>query len=227
MAMPVAEQRYINPQLGTLDTVLPDAALRTMPSVLVFNVGTAYAVIVRAIAGQLIDGYPSKSIVPGTSLLFVSDGIEWRTLGWSTPACKLRRTTVAASTTGILTTISFPVGERFIQYDTDNMISDLNQPSRITINTPGKYTFGLQVSCQNVAAGLRIIYIRANGTTYLGLDTKTSVGAVQPTVMNVVSSHNFVPGDYLEGQVFQDSGANLNYNANDYSIVFWAEKVSA
>lgn len=77
---------FINPQQGDLDTVLPDVgvALASGNDVLVFNVDTSHNVIVRTSGSQLIDGALTKTISAGFSLLFVSDGTGWRSLGVAT-----------------------------------------------------------------------------------------------------------------------------------------------
>lgn len=74
------EQRFVDPQSGDLDTVLPDATTATARSVIVFNRGTIYNVVVKCQAGQLVNGAASVIVLPAASGLFVSDGTNWRGL---------------------------------------------------------------------------------------------------------------------------------------------------
>lgn len=76
------ERRFINPQLGILDTALPDAALalRNQIDVLVLNVDSVNNVKVISQVGQPIDGLTNKTVAPLTSTLFVSDGTTWKSL---------------------------------------------------------------------------------------------------------------------------------------------------
>jgi hypothetical protein len=69
------EPRFVNPQLGDLDTVLPtaDEALRSGPmGVVVYNIGATYRVFVRSQGSDYIGRRFNGAVIvyPGESVLF-------------------------------------------------------------------------------------------------------------------------------------------------------------
>lgn len=224
--LPGVEQRYINPQSGVLDTLLPDATVNRT-SLLIFNLDTTNTVIVRCQLGQLIDGSQTYTINPRVSVLFVSDGLTWRThAGSGSPlnlslGARVFRSTTAGIGTGAVTALSF----NSVRYDTDVMwVGTLL--TRLTIRTAGKYEVGGSVEWANAAGAIRILDIRLNGVTILARQSVPPIGGGLITEMSVSTIYDLVVGDYLELTVFQDSGAPLNINSvGNYSPEFWCHRL--
>lgn len=222
------ERRLVNPQLGPLDTVLPDAvaALKVDSSVFACNIDTANAVTVRTQTGQTIDGSLTRVVPPGAAVLFISDGSGWRALAGvpgppSVQGCRVFNSANISIPNSSVTTVTFD-SERF---DTDNMHSLTTQPERITINTKGRYIVGFSVQSSTTATGAqRLAYLRVNGSTYIGI-TRFSPNALG-VFFQVVAVYDFAAGDYIEAQYFQDSGGpdNLLASGNN-SPEFWAHRL--
>ncbi len=110
-------------------------------------------------------------------------------------------------------------------WDTDNMHDDVTNNSRITIQTLGTYIirFGFRFSINGT--GKRSMYLYKNGIlldTFTILDSAPTGSYV--STMNNTALLNLVAGDYLELQVYQDSGAALNHEST--MVQFAAQKLS-
>ena len=85
----------------------------------------------------------------------------------------------------------------------DNVINN----SRITIKTAGKYHFSCYGAWTNNTNGARVIDLLKNGTSMAAVQYLPT-GKSQNTVSFV---GDFAVNDYVEVQVTQDSGGNLNF----------------
>ena len=85
--------------------------------------------------------------------------------------------------------------------------------TRLTAPLTGRYQATAVVSWAGNATGFRSIWIEKNGTSTVGRQSTVSVGAGNPTWMQVTSlPFDMVPGDYLRLIVWQNSGGALNVN---------------
>lgn len=224
--LPGIEQRYLNPQTGPLDTILPDATVNKS-SVLVFNIGDVNSVTVRCQGGQTINDVPTYTVTSKVSVLFISDGLAWRTHDGARTTNNLNlgarvfRSTNAGIGTGAITALSF----NSTRYDTDGMFTTANA-TRLTVKTAGKYAVGGTVEFVNAAGAIRILDVRLNGTTILARQTVTPLGGGFVTEMTVATIYDLVVGDFLELTVFQDSGGPININSvGNYSPEFWCHRL--
>jgi hypothetical protein len=150
------------------------------------------------------------------------------TLNWSTPAggstvpvVRLRHSANQSLSSGSAVALDFDTED----VDTDTMHNGVDNPSRITIVTSGKYLVIGGCSFTSNATGSRALSIYKNGTTFVA---RYAIGAAPtlPTIIEVRSVLNLVAGDYVQLKAEQDSGSSLNaLSVAEYSPVFSAYKV--
>jgi len=96
------------------------------------------------------------------------------------------------------------------EYDTDDMHDNVTNNSRITFKTAGKYSILAQSEWGINSGGFRFMDIMKNGVD--------SIARVRDLADNA-SEHNvafvgeFEVNDYIELQVFQDTGGNLDFES--------------
>jgi len=96
------------------------------------------------------------------------------------------------------------------EYDTDGMHDNVTNNSRITFQTAGKYSILAQSEWGINSGGFRFMDIMKNGVD--------SIARVRDLADNA-SEHNisfvgeFVVGDYIQLEVFQDTGGNLDFES--------------
>lgn len=125
---------------------------------------------------------------------------------------------------GVLTVLTFD-SER---WDTDGIHSLVANTGRLTCNTAGKYLILGNIVFAASAAGFRVMTILLNGATNIAwqaLPTLTVAGP--PSWRGIVSTvYDLSVTDYVELQVFQDSGGALNVTAiANYSPEFMMQKI--
>lgn len=136
------------------------------------------------------------------------------------PCCRVYNNANISITANTNTVLTFNT-ER---YDTDGMHSTSAATSRITCVTAGKYMIGGHINWASAGTDRRFVQILLNGSASLGAQELTG-GA---TSMSVTTCWGLVAGDYIELQVYQNSGGPLNVNAaSAYSPEFWATWISA
>lgn len=112
-------------------------------------------------------------------------------------------------------------------YDTYGMHNTVLNNTRITVQNGGKYTIGGSVVFAANAVGVRALQIYKNNSTILAQEQDASAGAANTHRTVVVTSDEFVAGDYVELRAYQSSGGALNVNYEDRSSpVFWAQKAT-
>ena len=110
--------------------------------------------------------------------------------------------------------------------DTDGMHSTSVNTSRLTCVTPGTYIITGNAAFASNATGIRVLSIRANGTTDLAKVDSDAV-ATDVTVLSVSKVVTLGVGEYVELTVYQNSGGNLNVQANtNYSPEFTAARIA-
>lgn len=110
-------------------------------------------------------------------------------------------------------------------YDTASLHDNSTNNTRLTIPYAGKYSTSAAIEFAANGTGLRGIYLRINGTTYIA-GHSTSGNATVNTTLSIETKYQFSVGDYIECSVFQTSGGNLDLLRNtDYSPIFMIHRL--
>ncbi|MEA3036821.1 MAG: hypothetical protein QOH04_2598 [Sphingomonadales bacterium] len=90
---------------------------------------------------------------------------------------------------------------------------------RLTALEAGWYVVAGHVSFAANATGLRQMALKLSGASvYLGIATVLSASGAIATNLSVATVHYLAAGDYVQIEVYQDSGGSLNVlSANNYS----------
>lgn len=105
-------------------------------------------------------------------------------------------------------------------YDRNGIHSTVTNPSRMTIQTDGRYDVLARLTFASDSAGYRMFELRLNadgssvGGTLLTRDTQSAVNG-NVTTLELNFSRLFTTGDRIEGFGFQNSGSSL---ALDFGI---------
>lgn len=108
-------------------------------------------------------------------------------------------------------------------YD-DGGYHDSGTNTRITIPTGkgGKYLVGGQARFASAGGNQRFIRVLKNGSANV-ISNQNLIGSANVSTVNVNGVVSLAAGDYVELQVFQDSGGAVNVTASsDFSPTFWA-----
>jgi len=115
------------------------------------------------------------------------------------------------------------------RYDTDTIHSTVTNTSRLTATTAGTYLIVLNVSIQDhVSGGTRAAQIMLGGATVLAVDMHApSTSAGHPTSICVSTIYALSATNYVEAQVYQNSGGALNALASaNYSPEFSMQRIA-
>jgi len=127
--------------------------------------------------------------------------------------------------TSTLTIINFPDTD---QFDLDDMHDVTVNNSRLTINHAGRYLVGAAIRWSVASSvGYRRTILLLNGTT--NLDFAVDPGAVvgNGPSQRCFTLFQFAQGDYIEVQVYQTSGGNLDVIVGtDSKPTLWAHRIS-
>ena len=91
---------------------------------------------------------------------------------------------------------------------------------RLVCAVPGVYDIGVVLGWVANAAGVRIVRIRLNGGTYIAIDDRNATSAGN-TECAFMTEYKLAAGDYLEVEVFQNSGGALNVTINPEFFMSW------
>lgn len=96
------------------------------------------------------------------------------------------------------------------QIDTNTLHSTVSNQSRLTCQTTGLYLIGGNISWAVNTSNRRVARLLLNGTTEIQRDeTQGTVANAEPSnKLNTI--YNLTSGDYVEFQVYQNSGGSLN-----------------
>lgn len=105
--------------------------------------------------------------------------------------------------------------------------SNVTNNSRVTMDSAGKYLFTANVSWGANATGFRALVFKINGTTYVGIARMMAITtASEQSYQMAVTEWNASAGDYVEIEVFQNSGSSINIETgSSYSPVLTVRKV--
>jgi hypothetical protein len=112
-------------------------------------------------------------------------------------------------------------------YDDGGYHDTVTNNTRITIpaNRGGKYIVGGQARFASAGGNQRFIRVLKNGTSNV-ISNQNLIGSANVATINVCGIVALAVGDYVELQVFQDSGGAVNVTATaDFSPTFWASYI--
>jgi hypothetical protein len=144
----------------------------------------------------------------GDPLYKFSDG-AWELLprmgAQTVPYAKVRRSSNQTINNTTQTTLNWDVED----VDTNSMHDNATNNSRITINTPGVYFIQAQLEWSASGSGGLGAYIVANGSTFLANDERgTNPISGDMHTQFVTTTARLAAGDYIEIQVWQNSGGS-------------------
>lgn len=127
--------------------------------------------------------------------------------------------------TNTLTVLNFSSGET---WDLDDLHDNVDNNSRLTINHAGRYLVGGTIWWDTNATGYRQLNLLKNGTDNIDIDYQPgNIIAGIGSVNKCVTIHEFLQGDYVQMQVYQTSGGNLDVLPGfDWTPHFWAHRIS-
>lgn len=139
---------------------------------------------------------------------------------WAPPAARVYGGAAQSIPNATYTTLAFN-SERF---DTDGIHDTVANNSRLTCQTAGIYLIVLQVRFAANTTGHRQIGIKLNDASFIAMSIVAPASVM--TVMTLPTVYRLSQGDYIEAQVYQDSGGALNVEANSaYSPEFMMVRV--
>jgi len=119
---------------------------------------------------------------------------------------KVTKTTDQSIPNNVLTMVNWDSEE----YDTDDMHDTVINNSRITFNTAGKYSILAQSEWGINSGGFRFMDIMKNGVDSIARVRDLADNAAEH---NIAFVGEFAVGDYIELEVFQDTGGNLDFES--------------
>lgn len=100
--------------------------------------------------------------------------------------------------------------ERFDEPDGD-IHSTVAETSKLVCRIAGTYVFFGGVRWSSSDVGVRLCWIYLNGTTPIGFQNRRPAGVEWLTISSI---YKLAVGNWVELQVYQDTGGNLNVDAN-------------
>jgi hypothetical protein len=211
------------------------AAIRTLgtaiDSTVFTNAGAAVAKATVDAKGDLIAGTADNTIARlavganGTTLVADSGettGLKWARSGNFT-GCRVYASSAQTISNSTDTKLAF-ANETF---DTDSFHDNSTNNTRITIpaGLGGYYRVTANSGFLSNANGRRIMAIALNGTNLSQVETSVNVQA-EPAA-SLTDTYYLAPADYLEINVFQNSGGNLNTSGVAIREFFQVERIGS
>lgn len=140
---------------------------------------------------------------------------------FSPPRCRLTNSANISTTTATAKNLTFDTEV----FDSGTMHSTSVNTGRIVVPTGGAglYMIGANVEFDTNATGWRTLNLMLNTSTVIASHRAITSSASVTTRLSVATIYSLSAGDYLEVQVYQNSGGSLNVlSAADYSPVFYA-----
>lgn len=132
------------------------------------------------------------------------------------PSCRAYRSSIQEIANNTETAILF-TAER---WDTDTIHDNSTNTNRLTCKTAGIYGIYTNILWESNGSGRRRIAIKLNGTTYIAWDNR-EIDATGDFGQNVYTEYSLAVNDYVDVQVYQDSGGALDIQATgNYSCEF-------
>lgn len=113
------------------------------------------------------------------------------------------------------------------RYDTNTIHSTSSNTGRLTCQTAGLYIITANIRFAANSTGARGLYIRLNGTTFIGDISIPTVPSPDNTDLTVTVQYELVANDYVEAVAYQSSGGALNVLASgNFSPEFMMTRIA-
>lgn len=134
------------------------------------------------------------------------------------PACSVYNSAAQSVANGTAQVVLNANSENF---DNAAMHSTVTNPSRITIQTSGRYLIGCTVLYDADVDGRRVTQFLINGATVLFGDVRNAnISAAVTPRASVTRTYVFTAGDYVEVTASHNSGAALDVTLNEFFALF-------
>jgi len=141
--------------------------------------------------------------------------------GGADKGCRVLRTTVQSIAAETWVSVNFTSEG----YDTDGMHDNVTNNERITIKTAGKYFIGCYIPFDANATGQRSWRLLTGGDSIAQALINATAGSFN-SVVTLITVEEFAVNDYIEAQVFQNSGGSLNVKpVAGGPLAFFAQKI--
>lgn len=156
-----------------------------------------------------------------TDKVMIYDGSGWvEALKLNQPRVRVQRNTTQSISTGSATAISFNTE----LHDLGGGMWVIGSPTRLTAPIAGLYLCGAAAEFAANATGNRQVQIMVNGSENHRI-TIPSVGSGLATRVMAASLVSLAASDFIEFNVFQDSGGSLNLTNGGNMPYGWAVRV--
>jgi hypothetical protein len=133
------------------------------------------------------------------------------------PSARVFNSATLSIANGVSTAITFN-SER---WDNDGIHSTSSNTGRLTCVTAGVYDIGVALGWAANTAGVRIVRLRLNGgATYVGIDDRNATSSGNSECAFSVP-WKLAAADFVEVEVFQNSGGALNVSASAEFFMSW------
>lgn len=203
-----ADAATFNAPLGQLD-----AAIDTTASDANAALAAAVADIDADIAAMTLDDLADAATsTPADGDLLAYDGgdARWEAktldeagVGAQPVGARVYHNANTPVTSGTLTTLNF--NSEWV--DDANLHSVSVNPSRLTAPSDGWYSIGASIRFQSDSTGIRMVSLKHSIYSYIARERRTASGNSEVTVSTM---YYMSAGQYVEVEVFQDSGGSLN-----------------
>jgi len=175
------------------------------------GIGTETPSTLLEVAGQITledDVYDSSwdGLLQSPTKNAVFDKIETINGADGDISVKVTKTTDQSIPQNSLTMVNWDSEE----YDTDGMHDNVTNNSRITFQTAGKYSILAQSEWGINSGGFRFMDIMKNGVDSIARVRNLAENASEH---NIAFVGEFAVGDYIQLEVFQDTGGNLDFES--------------
>ncbi len=139
---------------------------------------------------------------------YIYDGSAWVQVSGYKEGARAYHDTNQSISDSTWTTLAFN-SER---WDTDAIHDNSTNNSRLTCKTAGKYLIIFSAEFQANATGRRLLRVVLNGSTQIVFIT-AGLNSSNESQLTLATIYDLSVNDYVEAQVFQDSGGALNINS--------------
>lgn len=102
-------------------------------------------------------------------------------------------------------------------FDNDSIHDNVTNNSRLTCKTAGTYLIVAGVTFAAVAGGYRLVNIKKNGAANIAFENSQSISDAKANICTAIAS--LAVNDYVEVEVYQNSGGALNVSQQSFSMV--------
>ncbi|HOV80187.1 MAG TPA: hypothetical protein PK728_08760 [Bacillota bacterium] len=125
------------------------------------------------------------------------------------PVCRVKNSANQSVSSGVVFTASWDSDI----LDNNNIHDTATNNSRLTCKTPGVYLIMGSVNFASSTSGIRVAYIRKNGTSTVKQETAQPIGETHVGIFDI---QMLSANDYVELQAYQNSGNELDMLSNSF-----------